>query len=152
MELLKIRVEIEEEAFKKGQYLPNQANPNILVSNSMSAALRHGCLSVRKFFYKIHDTFQTVQDQMTYKFPGGAHLTGQLIWREYFYTMSINNLNYDKMENNSICLNISWYDPNEEFLTRWKEGRTGFPLIDAAMGQLLSEGWMHHTLRNLTAT
>ncbi|MFD8803655.1 cryptochrome/photolyase family protein [Streptomyces atroolivaceus] len=34
----------------------------------------------------------------------------------------------------------------------WKEGRTGYPVVDAAMRQLLHEGWMHNRGRLLTAS
>ncbi|MET8952805.1 cryptochrome/photolyase family protein [Streptomyces sp. NPDC004393] len=34
----------------------------------------------------------------------------------------------------------------------WREGRTGYPVIDAAMRQLLHEGWMHNRARLLTAS
>ncbi|MER5633288.1 cryptochrome/photolyase family protein [Streptomyces nitrosporeus] len=36
-------------------------------------------------------------------------------------------------------------------IAAWKEGRTGYPLVDAAMRQLLHEGWMHNRGRLLTA-
>ncbi|MFO8212372.1 FAD-binding domain-containing protein, partial [Pseudomonas aeruginosa] len=36
-------------------------------------------------------------------------------------------------------------------LEAWQQGRTGFPIIDAAMRQLLATGWMHNRLRMLTA-
>ncbi|MFI2782397.1 cryptochrome/photolyase family protein [Streptomyces sp. ALB3] len=36
--------------------------------------------------------------------------------------------------------------------TAWKEGRTGYPVVDAAMRQLLHEGWMHNRGRLLTAS
>lgn len=47
-------------------------------------------------------------------------LSAQLMWREYFYTMAINNINYDKMETNPICLNIPWYD-NPEHEEKWTQ-------------------------------
>nr|ACJ08741.1 cryptochrome [Sarcophaga bullata] len=150
------RLKVEESAFKCGYYLPNQAKPNILESpKSMSAHLRFGCLSVRKFYWDVHDLFKDVQQQaecLGMLMSGGAHITGQLIWREYFYTMSVNNPNYDRMEGNEICLNIPWAETNHIQLQRWTQGKTGFPLIDAAMRQLLAEGWLHHTLRNTVAT
>lgn len=40
----------------------------------------------------------------------------------------------------------------EERLTAWQRGRTGFPLVDAAMRHLLVEGWMPNRLRMLTAS
>lgn len=150
---LEERLKVEENAFKNGYYLPNQAIPNILgTSKSMSAHLRFGCLSVRRFYWEVHDLFEKVQQNYGYGLSAGAHITGQLIWREYFYTMSVNNPYYDRMDGNEICLNIPWAKPCQEQLTKWKIGQTGFPLIDAAMRQLLAEGWLHHCLRNTVAT
>ena len=34
---------------------------------------------------------------------------------------------------------------------RWKKGSTGFPIVDAGMRQLNSEGWMHNRLRMIIA-
>ncbi|EDW83799.1 uncharacterized protein Dwil_GK13802 [Drosophila willistoni] len=154
--LLQERLKVEQSAFERGYYLPNQALPNILdTPKSMSPHLRFGCLSVRRFYWNVHDLFKNVQLQACVRgvqMTGGSHITGQLIWREYFYTMSVNNSNYDRMDGNEICLNIPWSKPHEEKLERWRLGQTGFPLIDGAMRQLLAEGWLHHTLRNTVAT
>jgi deoxyribodipyrimidine photo-lyase len=45
---------------------------------------------------------------------------------------------------------VRWRDAPDE-LARWREGTTGFPLVDAAMRQLRATGWMHNRLRMLTA-
>lgn len=50
--------------------------------------------------------------------PEGA--TSQLIWREYFYTMSVNNIAYDTMKENPICLNIPWKKDPEMF-NKWEK-------------------------------
>lgn len=156
LENLAIRLKAEEEAFKRGSYLPNQACPDLVgPPSSLSPHLRFGCLSVRRFYYAVHDLFNKVRTPSSssrFHCESNPHITGQLIWREYFYTMSVQNPNYDQMQDNPICLDIPWRQPNEEFLDQWKTGRTGFPLIDAAMRQLLAEGWLHHTLRNTVAT
>lgn len=150
---LKNRLKIESAAFRKGLYLPNQANPDLLQSQtSMSPYLRFGCLSVRHFYWSVHDLFYKVKISTSQRFSvAGSHITGQLIWREYFYTMSVNNPHYGEMLNNPICLEIKWAEPDPVMVQRWKMGKTGFPLIDAAMRQLLAEGWLHHTLRNTIA-
>jgi deoxyribodipyrimidine photo-lyase len=41
---------------------------------------------------------------------------------------------------------------DEQALTAWREGRTGYPVIDAAMRQLAHEGWMHNRARLLAAS
>lgn len=134
-----MRLKVEEDAFVDGAYLPNQANIDLLgPPTSMSAALRFGCLSVRKFYFAIHDKFNEVQQKMSNElFLGGHHITGQLIWREYFYTMSVKNPNYGRMKDNPICLEIHWNQPKNEDVERWKQGQTGIPIVDASMRQLL---------------
>lgn len=68
-----------------------------------------------------------------------VRIVGQLIWREYFYTMSRTNHNYDKSVNNPICLAIPW-DQNASHFDKWKNGLTGYPFIDAGIRQLNQEG------------
>jgi deoxyribodipyrimidine photo-lyase len=45
---------------------------------------------------------------------------------------------------------LQWRYDEADF-TRWKEGRTGFPIVDAAMRQLNTTGWMHNRLRMVVA-
>ena len=45
---------------------------------------------------------------------------------------------------------LPWRNAPDD-LQAWKEGRTGFPIIDAAMRQLLHTGWMHNRLRMIVA-
>ncbi len=77
-------------------------------------------------------------------------LKGQLLWREFFYTVGGATKNFDKMEGNPICRQIDW-DDNQEFFKAWEEARTGYPWIDAIMVQLRQEGWMHHLARHAVA-
>ena len=37
-------------------------------------------------------------------------------------------------------------------LTAWQQGRTGYPIVDAGMRQLLAEGWMHNRVRMIVAS
>lgn len=71
--------------------------------------------------------------------PPTVNITGQLIWREYFYTMGRLNPNYHLMLGNPICLQIPWMDDDGLF-EKWKIGLTGYPFIDAGMRQLNQEG------------
>ncbi|CAM3631174.1 Deoxyribodipyrimidine photolyase [Bordetella sputigena] len=45
---------------------------------------------------------------------------------------------------------IPWRDADDDWQA-WRAGRTGFPIIDAAMRQLAAMGWMHNRLRMMTA-
>ncbi|MGL4743299.1 MAG: cryptochrome/photolyase family protein [Dermatophilaceae bacterium] len=44
------------------------------------------------------------------------------------------------------------YDDNGPLVDAWRAGRTGFPVVDAGMRQLLAEGWMHNRVRMITAS
>jgi len=95
----------------------------------------------------LRDLFDTIHHG---KPPSGANITGQLIWREYFYTMSVLNPHYAEMVPNPICLDIPWNEDPKGFEC-WKKGMTGYPFVDAAMRQLVLEGWIHHVARNAVA-
>ncbi|CAG2063880.1 unnamed protein product, partial [Timema podura] len=93
------------------------------------------------FYWQLHDLFRAVHGGEP---PASESLTGQLIWREYFYTMSLNNQYYGEMARNKICLDIPWREKDiQKDLDMWKQGKTGYPFIDAAMRQLLAEGLKH---------
>ena len=46
---------------------------------------------------------------------------------------------------------MEYDDPGPAF-DAWREGRTGFPIVDAGMRQLLATGWMHNRVRMITAS
>ena len=45
---------------------------------------------------------------------------------------------------------VQWRNNEEDFIA-WTKGETGFPIIDAAIKQLLNAGWMHNRLRMIVA-
>ena len=62
-------------------------------------------------------------------------LRGQLLWREFFYTVGAATPNFQRMQGNALCKQLFWKE-REEHLAAWREARTGFPWIDAIMTQL----------------
>jgi len=51
-----------------------------------------------------------------------SSLQGQLLWRDFFYTVAACTPNFTVMRDNPICLQIEWTS-NDEHLKRWKEVR-----------------------------
>ena len=102
---------------------------------------------IARLYSRIHEIFAEVNKD---KPLVGNHITGQLIWREYFYTMCRFNPKYHEMVDNPICLQIPWKEDDAQ-LEKWKNGLTGYPFIDAGMRQLIQEGWTHNTVRNAIA-
>ncbi|KAM3876884.1 cryptochrome-2-like [Diretmus argenteus] len=112
----------------------------------LSPYLRFGCLSCRVLYFRLRELYMKVRKNHT----PPLSLYSQLMWREFFYTVATNNPTFDRMEGNPICVQIPW-DRNPEALSKWAEGRTGFPWIDAIMTQLKQEGWIHHVARHAVA-
>ena len=75
----------------------------------------------------------------------------EIVWREFYRNIMFSFPKVSKGEPfQEYTTKIKWRFNEEEF-EAWKNGKTGFPLIDAAMRQLISEGWMHNRLRMVVA-
>lgn len=75
----------------------------------------------------------------------------EIIWREFYYHLLIN---FPILGESQALLRwekkINWKN-NINYFNAWKNGQTGFPIIDAAMKQLKEIGWMHNRLRMITS-
>ncbi|KAE7997375.1 hypothetical protein FH972_002016 [Carpinus fangiana] len=112
----------------------------------LSPYLKFGCLSSRYFYQCLQDVYRNVKRHTS----PPVSLVGQLLWRDFFYTVALGTPNFDQMRGNRICKQIPWND-NDELLATWREARTGYPWIDAIMVQLCKWGWMHHLARHSVA-
>ena len=91
---LENRLTHELKAFLEHSFLPNRRNPELLCPpKSLSPDLRFGALSVRKFYWGVMDAFK--ESQTGTNKPFNPQIVTQLLWREFFYTMSVNNPYYD---------------------------------------------------------
>lgn len=76
----------------------------------------------------------------------------ELIWREFYRHVLVG---FPRVSRNRAFREeterVPWrHDP--EGLAAWQEGRTGYPIVDAAMRQLAETGWMHNRLRMVAAS
>ena len=76
---------------------------------------------------------------------------GELIWRDFYKQIL---WEFPHVANGSFRPEydrVEWENDREKFAL-WCEGRTGFPIVDAAMRQLNQTGWMHNRLRMIVAS
>ncbi|QXI37778.1 deoxyribodipyrimidine photo-lyase [Pseudomonas xantholysinigenes] len=75
----------------------------------------------------------------------------ELLWREFYKHVLVG---YPRVSRHRAFRPhteaLPWRHAPDD-LEAWKQGRTGFPIIDAAMRQLLETGWMHNRLRMIVA-
>ncbi|MEQ6918707.1 deoxyribodipyrimidine photo-lyase [Halomonas aquatica] len=85
---------------------------------------------------------------------GDAGLTtwvNELVWREFYHHVAVGFprvCRHRAFQRHTEAL--AWRNDQASF-TAWCEGRTGYPIVDAAMRQLVATGWMHNRLRMVTA-
>ena len=106
-------------------------------TTKLSAYIKFGCLSIREIYYTLHITHGIIRE---------------LYWHD-FYAIITNYFPYVLNGQSFIkkYQNIKWNN-NNDLLEKWKNGLTGFPLIDAAMRQLKICGWMHNRCRMVVAS
>jgi deoxyribodipyrimidine photo-lyase len=75
----------------------------------------------------------------------------ELVWREFAYHLLYNFPDLAIANFNASFTHFPW-SPQPEHERAWKEGRTGYPIVDAGMRQLWQTGWMHNRVRMITAS
>ena len=75
---------------------------------------------------------------------GAQAFIRQICWRDYHHQVLTSAP--DAAWSDYTDRGDAWHD-DDEGLQAWQEGRTGYPIVDAGMRQLLHEGWMHNRAR-----
>lgn len=76
----------------------------------------------------------------------------ELIWRDFYRHLIFHNPNLCKHQCFNDKYQATLWPNNKEYFQAWCEGKTGYPLVDAAMRQLNQTGWMHNRLRMVVAS
>ncbi len=75
----------------------------------------------------------------------------EIAWREFYADVLFNNPGTEKNYYAPRFADMRYNQPDEKFKA-WKAGKTGYPFVDAAMRQLVQEGWMHNRTRMVVAS
>lgn len=135
---------------KIGVYHNRRNIPSEPATSSISVHLAAGTLSARTAVRYARDRNKT--KKLDAGIEGIRTWIGELAWRD-FYKHVLVHWPY-------VCMNkpfkpeysnITW-SYNALHFRAWCEGRTGFPIVDAAMRQLKSIGWMHNRCRMIVAS
>ena len=121
--------------------------PAVKGPSYLGVHLRFGTVSIRRLA-------NAALDQQRAGSEGAAVWLSELIWRDFYAQILANfphaandafKAEYDK---------IQWEEGAEakEMFAAWCEGRTGYPLVDAAMAQINQTGYMHNRLRMVVAS
>ncbi|MFC1401949.1 MULTISPECIES: deoxyribodipyrimidine photo-lyase [Streptacidiphilus] len=108
-------------------------------TSRLSPYLHFGCLSATEVAHAVGATGT----------PGAEAFLRQLAWRDFHHQLLA--ARPDAATHDYRPRGDRWRTDAAD-LAAWCAGRTGYPLVDAGMRQLLHEGWMHNRARMITAS
>ena len=113
--------------------------PGIGGTSKLSAHLKWGEIHPRTLLTplcesKAHDTFRK-----------------EIAWREFYADVLFNDPETEVDYYTPLFSQMRYDEPEAKF-NAWKAGQTGFPFVDAAIRQLVQEGWMHNRTRMIVAS
>ena len=134
---------------KISRYESQRDIPSIKGTSGISPYLAAGVLSPRRIF---NDLLSQFPDILMETDSAEFSWLNEIIWREFYRHLMFDQPRLCKHQ----CFNPKYHAVNwpydEQLFNAWCEGKTGYPLVDAAMRQLNQTGWMHNRLRMVVAS
>jgi len=119
-------------------YKEARDRPDLDQTSKLSPYLRFGEISPRTIVLNILKSKKLSPSVLTY--------LSEIGWREFSYSLLYYSDNLASVPINMKFQKFPWRKSSKD-LDLWKKGRTGIPLVDAAMRQIYEKGWMHNRLR-----
>ncbi len=113
-------------------------------TSRLSPYVAHGQLSPRQVWHRVQEADQQPAVKQAF--------LRQLIWREFAYHVLSEQPSLHERSLRPEFESFPWKELPQDTLRRWQRGQTGIPVIDAAMRQLWSTGWMHNRARMIVAS
>ena len=120
------------------EYEKKRNFPSLNSTSKIGPFLRFGVISIRSLV------------KYVLKFKNDTFLN-ELIWREFFMQILFHFPNSSTNSFKSKYDNIKWVNDIKMF-EAWKNGKTGFPIVDAGMNELNKTGFMHNRVRMITSS
>lgn len=83
--------------------------------------------------------------------PGSAKFEQEVAWRDFYEHLAWHTPRVLRQTYRRDMANLPWHE-DPAGLAAWQEGRTGFPIVDASMRQLVATGYMHNRGRMIVAS
>ncbi len=114
--------------------------PSLSSTSFLSAHIKFGTLSIREVYHyaRLH-------------MPHPDHFLQEVLWHDFFTTVAALSPHVYEGAYKTEFNSLRWNDDTKAF-ARWKEGKTGFPIVDAGMRELLATGYMHNRVRMIVAS
>jgi deoxyribodipyrimidine photo-lyase len=124
-------------------YADRRNLPAVDGTSRLSPALKFGIVHPRQLLAESDPTI-----------GGHATFQSELAWRDFYADVLFQRPRtaWENLDQRFDRIRFDTDDAAREKFTRWCEGRTGFPIVDAGMRQLVRTGWMHNRVRMIVAS
>lgn len=131
------------------QYQEQRNFPAIDGTSRLSAALKFGVIGIRTVWKATEDALENSRsDELENNIRTWQK---EIAWREFYQHAMYNFPELASGAYRDAFKDFPWED-NDEHFQAWCEGKTGYPIVDAAMRQLNQIGWMHNRCRMIVAS
>lgn len=143
------------EAFVSGslmEYASNRQKVDSTTTSLLSPHLHYGELSVRKVFHSVRmKQVLWVKEGNTEGVESVNLYLRSIGLREYSRYLSFN---FPFTHERSLLSNLKFFPwrNDEGYFKVWRQGRTGYPLVDAGMRELWATGWLHNRIRVIVSS
>lgn len=128
----RLRTFVERAALRYGH---ERDRMDLAGTSRLSQDLKFGTLSARTMWHAVAD----------------AHFRNELVWREFAHSTLWDRPDLLECPFRREFENFPW-ERNESHWRAWRDGRTGYPVVDAAARQLRAEGFVHNRARMIAAS
>ncbi len=123
-------------------YHVNRDLPILDATSHLSADLRTGVLSIRTLYHEVN---------LMPPSDGKEVFIKELCWRDFYHQAYVMFPHAKTQAIIDVFNQIEW-ENHDVYFNAWKNGETGYPIVDAGMRQLKKTGWMHNRLRMIVAS
>jgi deoxyribodipyrimidine photo-lyase len=133
-----------------GRYRDARDYPALKGPSYLSAHLRFGTVSIRTLAREALRVERTDPQAA----EGARTWLSELVWRDFYFQVLHHHPRVETLSFRPEYDAIRWEDGErgEALFAAWRDARTGYPLVDAAMTQLRTSGYMHNRLRMVVAS
>ncbi len=131
-------------------YGSDRDRPDLDRTSRMSEHLKFGAIHPRTMLADL-------ADHPDGRSPGAQTFVTELAWREFYADVLWHHPRSAWRDLRPSLAGLAYDDPASDPVAAqrfaaWQEGRTGYPIVDAGMRQLLAQGWMHNRVRMIVAS
>lgn len=118
-------------------------------TSGLSAALKFGAIGIRTVWAASAAASENSRSELAR--AGAQTWQQELAWREFYQHAMYHFPELAAGAYRQPFKNFPWQD-REDYFQAWCEGKTGYPIVDAAMRQMNETGWMHNRCRMIVAS